>query len=65
MDGAAELLSQGLSLAAEAGDELSLAYYLEALAAVAAWQDNRERAASLLVAAGAQLEGKGSGLAQA
>ena len=47
--GAAELLSQGLSLAAEAGDEPSLAYYLEALAAVAAWQDNRERAASLLV----------------
>ena len=34
-----DLLRQGLILAAEAGDEPSLAYYLEALAALAARQD--------------------------
>ena len=58
---AADLLGQGLSLAAEAGDEPGLAYYLEALAAVAARQDQPERAASLLAAADALLEAKGSG----
>ena len=61
LDDAADLLRQGLILAAEAGDEPSLAYYLEALAAVAARQDQPGRAASLLAAAGALLEAKGSG----
>src|SRR5271165_5524563 len=36
LSSAADLLRQGLSLAAEAGDEPGLAYYLEALAAVVA-----------------------------
>ncbi len=61
LDDAADLLRQGLILAAEAGDEPSLAYYLEALATVAARQDQPGRAASLLAAAGALLEAKGSG----
>ncbi len=61
LDDAADLLRQGLSLAAEAGDEPGLAYYLEALAAVAVRQDQPERAASLLAAAGALLEANGSG----
>ena len=58
---AARLLKEGLSLAAEAGDEPSAAYYLEALATVASQQDNPERAACLLAAAGALLQAKGSG----
>jgi hypothetical protein len=58
---ATDLLGQGLSLAAEAGDEPGSAYYLEALAAVAVRQDQPERAASLLAAADALLEAKGSG----
>jgi len=61
LDDAASLLRQGLSLAAEAGDEPSLAYYLEALADLAARQDHPERAAALLAAAGTVLEAKGSG----
>ena len=61
LDDAADLLKQGLSLAAEAGDEPGLAYYLEALADVAARQDDPERAATLLAAAGALLEARGSG----
>ena len=59
-DDAADLLKQGLSLAAEAGDQPGLAYYLEALAAVAQ-QDHPERAISLLAAAAALLQAKGSG----
>ncbi|HSS91028.1 MAG TPA: DUF4062 domain-containing protein, partial [Streptosporangiaceae bacterium] len=39
LDGARGLLRQGLSLAAEAGDESAAAYYLEALAAIARRQD--------------------------
>ncbi len=58
---AAELLREGAALAAEAGDQPSLAYYLEALAAVAARQDELRRAATLLAAADALLEAKGSG----
>ena len=61
LDDAADLLRQGLSLAAEAGDEAGLAYYLEALADVAARRDDPRRAVSLLSAAGALLEAKGSG----
>jgi predicted ATPase len=59
--GAAEHLREGLSLAAETGDETSVAYYLEGLAAVARLQDNPERAVRLLGAASALLQAKGSG----
>jgi predicted ATPase len=58
---AARLLKQGLSLAAEAGDVPSAAYYLEVLAAVARQQDNPERAVCLLTAANALLQANGSG----
>ncbi len=61
LDDAADLLKQGLSLAAEAGDQPGLAYYLEALADLAAQQDHPERAVSLLAAATALLEANGSG----
>jgi len=54
-------LQEGVSQSAEAGDEPSVAYYLEALAAVAMRQDNLERAVRLLAAAGALLQAKGSG----
>ena len=46
---------------AEAGDEPSLAYYLEALADVAIRQGRPERAVRLLAAASARLEARGSG----
>ncbi len=59
--GAAERLQEGVSQSAEARDEPSVAYYLEALAAVAIRQDNLERAVHLLAAAGALLQAKGSG----
>jgi predicted ATPase len=58
---AAEHLREGLALAAETGDETSVAYYLERLAAVARLQDNPERAVRLLAAATALLQAKGSG----
>ena len=61
LSGAAERLQEGVSQAAEARDEPSVAYYLEALAAVAIRQDNLERAVRLLAAAGALLQAKGSG----
>jgi predicted ATPase len=61
LSSAANLLRQGLSLAAETGDEPGLAYYLEALAAVVARQGDPERAVGLLAAAGALLEANGSG----
>ena len=59
--GAAERLQEGVSQSAEARDEPSVAYYLEALAAVAIRQDHLERAVHLLAAAGALLQAKGSG----
>jgi predicted ATPase len=59
--GATRLLKEGLSLAAEAGDQPSAAYYLEALAAVADQQDQPGRAVSLLSAAAAGLRAHGSG----
>ncbi len=59
--GAAGHLKEGLAIAAEAGDETSVAYYLEALAAVAGQQDNPQRAVRLLSAARSQLEASGSG----
>ena len=58
---AAEHLQEGVSQSAEARDEPSVAYYLEALAAVAIRQDNLERAVRLLAAAGALLQARGSG----
>jgi predicted ATPase len=58
---AGRLLQEGLSLAAEAGDEPSAAYYLEALAALASRQDDPDRAVCLLAAAGALLQANGSG----
>jgi predicted ATPase len=58
---AASCLREGVSQSAEAGDEPSVAYYLEALAAVARLQDNPERAVCLLAAARALLQAKGSG----
>jgi predicted ATPase len=61
LDGARGLLRQGLSLAAEAGDESAAAYYLEALAAIARQQGDPQRAAWLLAAADAQLQASGSG----
>jgi tetratricopeptide (TPR) repeat protein len=61
LTGAAERLQEGVSQSAEARDEPSVAYYLEALAAVATLQDNLERAVHLLAAADALLQGKGSG----
>ena len=61
LDDAADLLRQGLLLAAEAGDEPSLAYYLEAMAGLAARHDRPRRAIALLAAASARLEATGSG----
>jgi tetratricopeptide (TPR) repeat protein len=61
LTGATGHLKEGLSLAAEAGDQSSAAYYLEAMAAVACRADNPQRAVRLLAAAGALLEAKGSG----
>ena len=45
-----DTLKEGLAIAAEAGDETSAAYYLEALAAVAGQQDHPQRAVRLLFA---------------
>ena len=61
LEDAADLLRQGLLLAAEAGDQPSLAYYLEAMADLAARHDHPHRAITLLAAASARLEAKGSG----
>ena len=58
---AAGHLKEGLAITAEAGDDTSAAYYLEALAAVASQQDNPQRAVRLLAAARSQLEASGSG----
>jgi hypothetical protein len=61
LDGAAELLREGLSLAAEAGDEPTAAYYLEGLATIARLRNDPQRAACLLAAADAQPQTSGSG----
>jgi predicted ATPase len=58
---AAGHLAEGLSLAGEAGDQTSAAYYLEALAMVASRTGRPQRAVRLLGAAAALLETKGSG----
>ena len=54
-------LKEGLTLAAETGDETSAGYYLEAMAAVAGQQDDARRAVRLLAAARSLLEARGSG----
>jgi predicted ATPase len=59
--GAATHLIEGLSLAAEAGDDTSAAYYLEGLAVMAVPENNPLRAVHLLAAARALLEANGSG----
>jgi predicted ATPase len=61
LTGAAERLREGVSQSAEARDESSVAYYLEALAAVATLEHNPERAVQLLAAAGALLQARGRG----
>jgi len=61
LDDAADLLTQGLAFAAEAGDEPTMAYYLEALADLAARRGQPVPAITLIAAAGALLEAKGSG----
>jgi tetratricopeptide (TPR) repeat protein len=61
LTGATALLKEGLALAAEARDETSVAYYLEALAAVASQQDIPDRAVRLLAAARSLLQAGGSG----
>jgi predicted ATPase len=58
---AAEYLHEGLSLAAETGDQASVAYYLEELAAIASLRRDPQRAVRLLAAARSLLETKGSG----
>jgi len=59
--GAAAHLREGLTLAAQAGDETSAAYYLEALAGIAAQQDNPQRVVRLFAAARSILDARGSG----
>ena len=49
--GAAGHLQEGLTLAAQVGDETSAAYYLQVLAGIAGQQDNPQRAVRLLTAA--------------
>jgi predicted ATPase len=61
LTGASGFLKEGLSVAAEAGDETSVVYYLESVAAVARQQDNSRRAVRLLAAAAAMLQARGSG----
>jgi predicted ATPase len=61
LGGAAADLAEGLSLAAEAGDQTSAAYYVEGLAVMATPENNPQRAVHLLSAASALLEANGSG----
>jgi predicted ATPase len=61
LSAAAAYLTEGLSMAAEAGDKTSTAYYLEALAVIATPEDQPERAVHLLAAADALWEANGSG----
>ena len=61
LSGTAAHLAEGLSVAAEAGDETSAAYYLEGLAVMATPRINPQRAVHLLAAASALVEANGSG----
>ncbi len=58
---AARLLDEGVAVAVKAGDRSAVAYYLEALGAVASDQGHPERAVGLLSAAAALLQASGSG----
>jgi predicted ATPase len=58
---AAALLEEGKSLAADAGDKPSTAYYLEALAGIAGRQHNPQRAIRLRATANTLLRTHGSG----
>ena len=60
LTGADSYLKEGLSLAAEAGDQTTVAYYLEGMAA-ARLRASPERAVRLLAAARTMLEERGSG----
>src|SRR5262249_35856482 len=59
--GAAGHLKEGLALAADAGDETTIACYLEVLAADARRRDDPERPVRLLAAARSMLAASGSG----
>jgi len=59
--GAQGHLGEGVTLAATTGDETSVGYYLEAMAAVAGQRDDPQRAVRLLAAAHSLLEARGSG----
>ena len=61
LDGAGELLREGLTLAAEVGDAPTPAYFLEGLATIARLRNDLQRAAGLLAAADARLQTSGSG----
>ena len=61
LTGAMNLLEEGRSLAADAGDKPSTAYYLEALAEVASRRHDPQRASQLRAAAKSLLESHGSG----
>jgi hypothetical protein len=58
---AARLLREGIGVAAQAGDRSAVAYYLEALAAVASDQGHPVGAVCLLSGAAALLQASGSG----
>src|SRR5262249_32995879 len=58
---AADHLKEGLALAAEAGDQTTVAYYLEELPAVRRQQESPDRALRLLVASRSLLRAGGSG----
>jgi len=59
--GAAGFLREGLSVAGDAGDESSVGYYLQRLAALAKQRDDPDRAVRLLAAADALLQAAGTG----
>jgi hypothetical protein len=59
--GAAGFLREGLSVASDAGDESSVGYYLQQLAALAGQRDDSGRAVRLLAAADTLLQAAGTG----
>ena len=61
LGGAAALLREGLSVASGAGDDSSVGYYLQRLAALAAQREDPHRAVRLLAAADALLQAAGTG----
>jgi hypothetical protein len=60
-DGAAWALREGLPVASDAGDETSVAYYLQRLATVEELRDDPGRAVSLLAAADVLTQAAGTG----